>query len=237
MGIFDVTSCEEIIGYSFKDKMLLRKCFTHASYAFEHGEEDNEILEFFGDAIIQFVVTEYLEKHARGDEGSLTVKRAELVSKKPLLEQIKKLGLEKYILLGEGQKKTATKEEKLYSSLYEAICAGLYKDGGLAVAKKFITNTLLKDFNKKESCKAQNKETNKDAKSAFQEYVQKRKLGSISYETLSKKGPDHNPEFRVAALLNGARLSEGKGCSKKSAETQAAEKALKRLIAKAVDKK
>ena len=59
MAIFDVNSCEEKIGYVFKDKMLLRQCFTHASYAFEHGESDNELLEFFGDAIIEFVVTEY----------------------------------------------------------------------------------------------------------------------------------------------------------------------------------
>ena len=109
MEIFDVSSCEEIIGSSFKNKMLLRQCFTHASYANEHGEDDNELLEFFGDAIIQFVVTEYLMNNARGNEGKLTAYRAELVSKEPLLKAVNSLGLGKYILLGEGQKKTAKK--------------------------------------------------------------------------------------------------------------------------------
>jgi ribonuclease-3 len=224
--IFDVTACEEIIGYSFKDKMLLRQCFTHSSYANEHGEDDNELLEFFGDAIIQFVVTEYLVNHAHGDEGKLTVNRAELVSKEPLLNVVKKLDLAKYMLLGEGQKKTTKKDEKLFSSLYEAICAGLYRDGGMAVAKKFIMRTLLSEYGKVKKCKEKDKPLEKDAKSAFQEYVQKRKLGTITYQTLTWSGPAHLPEFRVAALLNGARLAEGKGKSKKEAEKVAAKKAL-----------
>ena len=67
MSIFDVSLCEELIGYTFKDKMLLRKCFTHSSYAHENGEQDNELLEFFGDAIIQFVVTEYLATNCKCD--------------------------------------------------------------------------------------------------------------------------------------------------------------------------
>ena len=96
--IFDLSGCEEKIGYSFADKMLLRNCFTHASYAYEHGEKDNELLEFFGDSIIEFVVTEYLYKNASGDEGKLTKKRAELVSKDPLLSAVKKLGLSPNLL-------------------------------------------------------------------------------------------------------------------------------------------
>jgi ribonuclease-3 len=139
MEIFDISSVEQKIGYVFKDKMLLRKAFTHASYAHEHNQEDNELLEFFGDSIMEFVVTEYLINNASGTEGKLTTYRAELVSKEPLLRAIDKLGLGKYMLLGEGQKKTAKKDEKMYSSLYEAICAGLYQDGGMAIVKKFIT--------------------------------------------------------------------------------------------------
>ena len=77
--IFDIGSIENIIGYTFNDKMLLRKCFTHSSYANEHGGENNELLEFFGDAILQFVVTEHLYKNSFGDEGKLTKKRADIV--------------------------------------------------------------------------------------------------------------------------------------------------------------
>ena len=231
MSIFDATSCEEKIGYTFKDKMLLRKCFTHSSYANEHKEESNELLEFFGDAVIEFIATEYLFKNAYGDEGALTEKRKEIVSKEPLLRAVNKMGLSEYILLGNGQKGTAKKDEKLFSSLFEAIVAGIYLDGGLAPAKAFIKRTLIDEYQAAEKLKILKKQkaVGKDAKSEFQEYVQKRKLGSISYETLSKSGPDHLPEFRAAAILNGRRIAEGKGSSIKAAETQAAEKALKNL--------
>ncbi len=230
--IFDASLCEERIGYTFKDKMLLRQCFTHSSYAHEHGEKDNELLEFFGDSIIQFVVTEYLFKNAYGDEGKLTKKRAEMVSKEPLLKAVYKLKITDLMLMGKGQMETAKPDEKMFSSLYEAVVAGIYIDGGIIPAKKFIKDTIIFDFNqaeKKAQSKNQKKSQVKDGKSAFQEYVQKLKMGSINYETLSKKGPDHLPEFRVAALLNGKRLAEGKGASKRLAEMQAAEKALDKL--------
>ena len=225
--IFDIDGVEERIGYSFKNKMLLRQCFTHASYANEHGELDNELLEFFGDSIIEFVVTEYLFKNARGDEGDLTRIRSELVSKPPLLKAVRKLGLEEFVLLGRGQEKSINLEDKLFSSIYEAVVAGIYLDGGIVAVKKFVLNTIIADY---EFSKKKIKEKRKcDKKSEFQEYVQKYKLGSIAYETLCKKGPDHQPEFRVAALLNGARIAEGKGSSKKLAEAKAAESALTKI--------
>ena len=226
--IFDIDGCEEKIGYSFKDKMLLRQCFTHSSYAYEHGVNDNELLEFFGDSIMEFVVTEYLYKHARGDEGKMTKIRADLVSKTPLLDIVKKMELNEYVLLGRGLEKFVNQDEKLFSSIYEALCAGIYIDGGMAVVKKFINNTLIADYEKKQAKKP--KENKKcDAKSQLQEYVQKNKLGSITYELLWKKGPDHMPEFRVAVLLNGTRLAEGTGQSKKLAQAMSAESALNKI--------
>lgn len=226
--IFDGASIEEKIGYEFKDKMLLRKCFTHSSYANEHNEEDNELLEFFGDAIIKFIESEYLYKNTFGDEGSLTEKRKTLESNVALLNTVKKLELDKFVLLGKGQEKNVSHKEKLFSSIYEALVAGLYLDGGMEVAKKFIGNTILTDFAVKEK-KAKQQEKIGDYKTQFQEYVQKNKLGSITYEILSKKGPDHMPEFRVAVLLNGKPLAEGKGASKKLAEAKSAFIALKKL--------
>ncbi len=228
MVIFDISSCEEKIGYSFKDKMLLRQCFTHASYANEHGQKDNELLEFFGDSIIEYVVTEYLFKNASGDEGKLTKKRAELVSKQPLLDAVKRLGLGEYVLLGRGQGKAKTQDEKLFSSIYEAVVAGIYLDGGMTPVKKFIKNTLINEYERKNSS-VDKTDVKTDAKNKFQEYVQKYKLGSITYQTLGKIGPDHSPEFKVAALLNGTRIAEGKGGSKKQAEALAAFEALKRI--------
>ena len=227
--IFDIDGIESRIGYSFKDKMLLRKCFTHSSYAHEHGEDDNELLEFFGDAIIEFIVTEYLYKNSAGDEGKLTVKRAGVVSREPLLNAVNELGLLSFVLLGKGQEKSAHSDEKLFSSLYEALVAGIYLDGGLAAAKRFVKETIIKDFDVKE--RIAKRERNCESKNAFQEYVQKNKLGSISYETLSKTGPDHLPEFRVVATLNNSPLAEGKGSTKKLAEAAAAASALKKLTA------
>lgn len=227
--IFDIDGVENKIGYSFKNKMLLRQCFTHASYANEHGESDNELLEFFGDSVIEFIVTEYLFKNERGDEGKLTQKRAEIVSKDPLLKAVKKLGLHEFVLLGRGQEKFFNLDEKLFSSIYEAVVAGIYIDGGISPAKKFVERTLIADYEVNQS-KIKINKPKCDKKSEFQEYVQKNRLGSITYETLWKKGPDHSPEFRVAALLNGTRIAEGKGSSKKQAQAKAAESALKKII-------
>ena len=230
MHIFDIGECEKKIGYSFKDKMLLRKCFTHASYAYENNAEDNELLEFFGDAIMEFIITEYLYKTSFGNEGELTRKRANLVSKAPLLKCVEQMDISQFVLLGRGQEKSKGKDEKLYSSVYEALVAGIYLDGGIVNAKKFVKNTLIAQFEKQEKQQKQNQPAQKnDHKNRFQEYVQKNKLGTVGYQTLSKKGPDHSPEFRVAALLNGTRIAEGKGQSKKTAESAAAVEALKRI--------
>lgn len=225
--IFDVSEVESIIGYEFKDKNLLRQCFTHSSYANEHGAMDNELLEFFGDSIMEFVVTEHLYKTARGDEGDMTKLRAEMVSKTPLLKIVFKLGLDKYLLLGNGQTKTTNNTDKMYSSVYEAVVAGIYLDGGLNPTKKFIDRTLIKELSavKKKVQKAKTE----DHKSALQEYVQKTKIGSIGYQTLSKIGPDHKPEFRIAVLFNGTIIAEAKGPSKKEAEMSGAKKALQKL--------
>lgn len=225
--IFDIDEIENRIGYKFKDKMLLRKCFTHSSYAHEHGAEDNELLEFFGDAVIEFVVTEYLYKNSVGDEGKLTLKRAGVVSREPLLKAVNDLGLASFVLLGKGQEKTLRQDEKLFSSVYEALVAGIYLDGGMTAVKKFIKDTIIKDFDVKE--KTEKKSLTCESKNAFQEFIQKRKMGSVGYETLSKTGPDHKPEFRVAATLNGTKIAEGKGATKRLAEADAAKKALTKL--------
>lgn len=229
--IFDLDECQKRLGYTFKNSMLLRQCFTHASYASENNCDNNELLEFFGDSVIQFVVTEYLYKKTYGDEGKLTEYRKDLVSKKPLHAVMKRLGLIPFVLLGKGLSVQATHEEKLYSSVYEAVVAGIYLDGGIKAAKNFISQTLLKEYEKQRAVKESKKQNKgKNAKSQLQELVQKKKLGSISYESMSKTGPDHMPEFREAVLLNGARIAEGKGKSRQSAQTEAADKALNKLL-------
>ncbi len=226
--IFEISEVENIIGYSFKDKQLLRKCFTHSSFSASFGAENNEVLEFFGDAIMDFLVTEHLFKTRKKDEGELTVLRSNIVSKTPLLKWVIKSGLHNYLILGRSAKMSAKREEKMYSSLYEAIVAGIYIDGGLGQARKFIQNTIIADFEK--SFRSQKKMVEIDHKGAIQEYVQKTKIGSISYETLSKSGPDHKPVFKVAVLLNGTKIGEGEGGTKKAAEIMAAKVGLEGIL-------
>lgn len=224
--LFDVKGVEEKIGYAFKDKALLKRCFTHASYANENSTQDNEILEFFGDAIIQFIVTEQLYKQVDRPEGVLTEMRADIVSKQPLQQALYSLGLDKFALLGQGQSKSLDKNAKLFSSIFEALVAGIYLDGGMASARKFVKNTLIKQYGIK---KVQPKEQMVSAKSLLQEFVQKHKLGDIKYELVYKNGPEHNPEFKIAVLLNGKVVATGTGNNKKSAQTQGAQIALKKL--------
>ncbi len=228
--IFDASAIERIIGYQFNDKMLLRKAFTHSSYAYEHNQEDNELMEFFGDTIIEMVVTEWLYNNVKGDEGLLTRFRAEMVARTPLNDALHRLGLEDYILLGNGQQKSACKDEKFFSSVFEALVCAIYLDGGSAPAKQFVLSTVVENF-KRDKNRSKSHREDATSKSEFQEYVQKYKLGKIEYRLVSKKGPDHAAEFCVQLLLNDKVLSTGKGFSKKSAEAQSAQVGLNKLKA------
>ena len=141
------------------------------------------------------------------------------------------MGLSDYMLLGNGLYKYLGQDEKLYSSLFEALVAGIYLDGGIKSVERFLKNTLLSEFDRleKNQTKSKSNVKGRDYKSSLQEYVQQYKLGSIGYELLSKTGPDHKPQFRVAVTLNNAKISEGTGNSKKNAQMVGAEIALKNL--------
>ncbi len=215
---FDSDGCEEKIGYTFKDKALLRRCFVHSSYANEHGEESNERLEFLGDSIVNFVVAEYLFQTYGSDEGTLTHKRTEFVSSRPLAETVRAMGLDRFLIKGNGEIHRET-NGKMCEDLFEAVVAGIYLDGGLANAEKFIRSNLIRSGSVM-------KEDIKDCKGSLQEYVQKNKLGTISYAETARSGPDHARQFTCAVALNGKVLASGSGTSKKQAEQCAAEKAL-----------
>lgn len=203
---------EKAIGYVFKDVELLKTAFTHSSFANEHGVESNEKLEFLGDAVLDFVVAEQLY-HGSGDEGDMTIRRSELVSKKPLAEAVEKLGLMRFLRLGNG---AAAEEasEKLKSNLFETVTAALYLDGGLAAAKKFICNHLTMSASAV------------DHKTALQEFLQA-DAAKLSYrDEQESKFP---PLFSAHAELEGRDLGCGKGRTKKEAQQQAAAAALLKL--------
>lgn len=234
--IFDVSEVEERIGYVFKDKALLRQCFTHSSYANEHNEKSNERLEFFGDGIIKFIQTEYIYNTNDDGEGLLTSMRQIMENDVFFLDVARKLKLvggdddkESFMLLGEGLRRNAKYDEKLFSSLIEAIVAGIYIDGGMREAKKFVKEHLIPDDDDYIKYEKFKKANESNPKNQLQEYVQKNKLGSIWYDQLAKCGPEHLPLFKVAAVLNGTPIAEGTGENKKQAEKCAAQHALDKL--------
>lgn len=238
--IFVMYECEERLGYTFKDKTLLRTCFTHSSYSHEHGGKNNEILEFFGDAILEFVVTEYLfAKYPTESEGVLTSYRQQIVSRKPLAEAIVRLGLNEYILYGEGERKNPPEHhEAACENLFEALVAGIYIDGGLDEAKNFIKRVLLSRFRPdKNGVKAEEipvpiTAKTENYKGKLQEYVQKNRLGEIVYGEKSKTGPAHDPVFTVSVTVGGRELGVATGRKKSDAEQAAAKIALDKLTGK-----
>ena len=203
--IFYTHECEEKIGYTFKDKCILRTCFTHPSYANEHNEQSYETLEYLGDSILNFVVADFLFRNSKGDEGDLTKKRADIVSATPIGNAVKAMGVEQYILLGEGEKNKPIKFN-MCSDLFESIIAGIYLDGGFECSKKFIYDKLLRNISRVKGNSAQS-----DCKSKLQEYVQKRKLGKIEYKQVNKTGPDHAPEFTCSVYINNKLAGENVG--------------------------
>lgn len=215
---FNFTEAEKIIEYEFKDKALLKQCFTHSSYANENNLSSNERLEFLGDRIVNLVVAHELFIASPSlNSGKLTAQLKEIVSKEPLCQSVKRLGLENLLLLGNGES-IERFSIKSYSNIFEAIVGGIFLDGGLAQARKFIRKNL-----KKTAITTENKIT-------LKELVEKDKLGDIEYLTLDKRNSDHEPEFLVAVSIGGKEMARSWGKTKKAAKADAAKTALAKLV-------
>ena len=210
--MFPHEEIERKIGYTFKDKTLLQQAFTHSSYSNRYGGKNNERLEYFGDAILQFVVTEWqFLKDKNANEGKLTGKRQKLVCQDALDSAVDALGVWKY-LLSSGTEYNVKGKAK--SSLFEAITAAIYLDGGYQAAKNFI----LKHGNINFDVQIGN------PKGDLKEYLEKLKQSDARYE-VEKTGKDNAPLFHctVYALGESAR---GDGKTKKEAEATAAARLL-----------
>ena len=217
VNLFEV---ENIIGYKFKSKRLLQKALTHSSYSNEHKVESNERLEFLGDAVIEFIITEILYRDFEGGEGDLSKIRALIVSEKPLAETIDRLGLSKYLIKGVGESKNATESKAIKCDMFEAILGAVYLDGGLENTKK-VFNLALGEI-------IENLRLNgyvDDPKSKLQEML---KQAKIVYST-TKSGADHMPIYKTIVFINDVKSGMGQGSNKKTAEENAASMALGNL--------
>ena len=211
------------IGYDFKNIELLKTAFTHTSYANERKISSNEKLEFLGDAILEFVVSDYLyANYKKLKEGEMTKVRATVVCEESLHQVALKYHFDDLLYLGKGEKISGGNHKKaILADSVEAVIAAIYIDGGLEPAKKFIIENL-----KNEIEVATKHVGEKDYKTVLQEELQKNGDVKIEYIIIGESGPDHNKSFEAEVALNGKVLATGKGKSKKEAEMQAAKKAL-----------
>ncbi len=221
---------EERLGVRFRDRGLLRTAMTHSSYRNEAGGagEDNERLEFLGDAVVGFVVGDFLFRRKRPvlSEGQLTRTRAELVREESLAAAARRMGLGEALLLGRGESGGGGRgKPSILASAFEAVVGAVYLDQGIRVAFRFVRRQLdLPDL------AARSLDDGRDPKTRLQEWVQKSGPGVPEYTVTGVEGPPHDRLFAVELRVGGELLGTGRGKSKKAAEQEAARVALLRAF-------
>ena len=216
------------IGIKFRNEKLIQQAFTHSSYVNEHrGKpfQDNERLEFLGDAVLELTVSQFLfSQFPKMAEGEMTKLRAAVVCEPSLVRFAESLQFGKLVMLGKGEEMTGgRKRPALLADVFEAFIGALYLDQGLEVVFSFLQRFVFPSIDRGEFTRTT------DYKSQLQEFVQHDNLGEIHYRIIEEKGPAHNREFVAEVLLNQKSMGTGKGRSKKEAEQVAAAGALERL--------
>jgi len=218
---------ERRLGYSFKDKSLLKRALIHRSFAFEKDLKENyEVLEFLGDAVIGLIVSEELIKRFPDKrEGELSQIRAFLVSEPSLSELAKSIGLGEFLYLGRGEKRTGGKEKSsILCDVFESVFGALYLDAGFEKAREVFKEKFLPLMWEI----LERAPTYKDFKSYLQEITQREYKTLPRYRIVEAVGPEHDKEFTVECRV-GELITKGKGKTKKAAEQKAAEEMLKVL--------
>lgn len=249
-SVFDnnIQTIEKIIGYTFRDKSLLRQAFTRGSFCNEANAhtrvefQSNEVLEFFGDsvlscAIVTSLIREKTERYAHGirtelGEGDFSNIRSNLADKKNLSENIKRLGLQKYFIMGEGDAKLGIENERsVMEDLFESIIGAIYIDSGFDMSAVIVSVSIMLDLSAYLRAAAMPK---RSYKNLLQEWCadKKRRMPNPVYEKVSESGPDHDKTYVCACFVGDEKLGEGTGRSMKLAEAAAAESAYKAITAK-----
>lgn len=218
---------EDVIGYWFADRTLLDRALTHRSWISEQNGErrlagDNEQLEFLGDSLLGFVVSEALfRSHPDLNEGQLSQLKAQIVCATHLHACAVELNLGPFLRLGRGEERNGGRERRTFlADAIEAIIASIFIDGGLEAARTFITRHLLPTFNTSSEIEAA---IFLDHKGALQEQAQSRGLPTPRYIVIATSGPDHSKTFTVEARIGDLFSSRAEGSSKKAASQSAAQ--------------
>ncbi|MCI8418737.1 MAG: ribonuclease III [Lachnospiraceae bacterium] len=217
---------EKKIGYTFQCREYLEQALRHSSYANErHMDrlENNERMEFLGDAVLELVTSEYLYRmYPQMPEGEATRTRASIVCEQTLALCARDLGLGEYLHLGRGEERTGgRKRPSITSDAMEALIGAIYLDGGFTSAKEFIHQFVLNDM--------EHKKLFYDSKTILQEKIQGDYGKGVYYELLKEEGPDHDKCFTVCVRMEEETLGIGQGRTKKAAEQEAAYRAILQL--------
>lgn len=217
---------EKKIGITFKDYTFLKTSFIHRSYVNEHRDEkleDNERMEFLGDAVLELVSTKHLyDVCPDRSEGELTSFRSALVKGKHLAEIATEIGLGEYLFLSHGEEKSGGRHKKyILANTVESLIGAIYLDQGHEIAEKFIKKFILTKLDE-----IIEKGLHIDAKSRFQEVCQEKEDFTPYYEVLKSEGPDHDKTFTVGVFIRDEQIAIGIGSSKQKAEDVAAKNGL-----------
>ncbi len=228
----DLETLEAAIGHEFRNRDFLIRALTHTSHAYERSLppfQDNEQLEFLGDSILGFLVSESLVcRYPSYREGRLSILKNYLVSASHLHEVAQKLALGEYLLLGRGEELSGGRIKKgLLADAVEALIAAIHLDAGIEEARQFVVRNVLGA--------EQELEQNIEApftnfKGALQEIARSLNLPSPRYAVIEEQGPPHARKFTVEVTLAGDLVARADGDSKKSAGQKAAQMVLKRLM-------
>lgn len=215
---------EQYFNLHFNNKELLKTALTHSSYANEHNCESNERLEFIGDAVLDLMMGKYLYlRFPKFNEGNLTKNRAKNVCESALVEYAKECELNKYLLLGKGEEKSGGRNRiALQADAFEALIGAVYMDKGLEECYKIFNKVVIPIVEE------EREDDFVDYKSYLQELVQSDKR-TLEYRIVDEIGPSHNKTFVTRVYMDQILMGEGSGKTKKEAEQNAAEMALKKL--------
>lgn len=217
------------IGYRFKDRNMLLRALTHSSFVHAREmprSECYERMEFFGDAILEMVISEYLFFHAKEAEGEMTVKRSQVVKGATLARISRELGLPELMRRQEGVDGLSDPlSDNLSADLVEAVIAGIYIESGYKKAKEVILNMLGGEVSKA----IEEMSPTGIFKTRLQEKLQESGPTDIQYVVTKENGPAHNKTFWIDVIVDGKKMGSGVGKSKKEAEQEAAQEALEKL--------
>ena len=216
-----LANCQSQLGYTFRNKALLRNALTHASGA-DTPAQSNERMEFLGDAVLGYVICDHLyEKLPNTPEGDMTKVKSSVVSRFTCQKISKQLGLDKFLILGRGLGRANRIPDSIFANTLEAFIAAVYLDGGMEEARKFVLRVFQEDI--EETLK------NSDAhnyKSVLQHHCQKHAGYTPEYKVLDVQGPAHRKTFNVQVCVGDRFFPSAWGVTKKEAEQRAAENAL-----------